>query len=89
MMDLHGVVVDRTDRVELPTSECLVEGGAFLLVVMVDGRVSDGYCFLDSERLGYFVATEASRGARAFEVMTVRAYLDRRCVWRIPCASTK
>ena len=84
-MALHGVVINRADRVELPTAERLVAGGALLLVVMVDGRVSDGYCFLDSEYLGYFVATEASRGARAFEVMTARTYLDRLCVWRIPC----
>ena len=85
-MALHGVVIDRADRVELPTAEWLVAGGALVVVVMVNGRVSDGFCCLDAGGLGYCVATEASGGARVFEVMAVQAYLDRRCVGRIPCA---
>ena len=64
-------------------------GSKLLLVVMVGNAVSDGYCFLDSERLGYFVATEACGGARAFEVMTAREFLSRICIWRMPCAPTE
>ena len=53
-------------------------GSKLLLVVMVGNAVSDGYCFLDSKHLGYFVALEAQGGTRRFEVMTVREYLSRR-----------
>lgn len=88
-MELHGVEIDCTGPVKLPLYERLVAGGALLLVVMVNGRVSNDYCFLDSERLGYFVATEACGGARAFEVMTAREFLSRICIWRMPCAPTE
>ena len=53
-------------------------GSKLLLVVMVGNAVSDGYCFLDSKHLGYFVALEAQGGVWRFEVMTVREYLNRR-----------
>lgn len=78
MMELHGIEIDCAGPVKLPFYERLVVGGALLLVVMVNGRVSDGYCFLDSKHLGYFVALEAQGGTRRFEVMTVREYLSRR-----------
>lgn len=44
-MELHGVEIDCTGPVKLPLYERLVAGGALLLVVMVNGRVSNDYCF--------------------------------------------
>ena len=81
-MNLPGVEFSDVPRVILGpmvgVSGRPAVGSKLLLVVMVGNAVSDGYCFLDSKHLGYFVALEAQGGVRRFEVMTVREYLNRR-----------
>ena len=81
-MNLPGVELSDKPRVILEPIKGVsgrpAVGSDLLLVVMRGNAVSDGYCFLDSKHLGYFVALEAQGGTRCFEVMTVQAYLDRR-----------